>query len=326
VADPTPLELNWKKPLGEVVNLPPDPGLTAEWAERHRLYSTLVLALVSTYWNGNKRGDRGLYPWREGQRDNRFATAANPDGFQSQLYVGGNYQGHNIACIAVDGEGDIIDFDFNHNELFNSSVEHAESRLIRRVFSLAQLSDGWQLKTPGASARKAYGTLLNNVTVYTSLESCAQCAGIMTLGRVERVVYLQSDPGQFMVGNLLYKLGDGAPRPLSGADIGLSHFDSLNNAYMRFQERVGKTPFFHQDRSSMPDKSASVTSFLCTDLAKAVFDTGLKEMLTLDTCKYPDFRPAGVANAKSNQEIIGHCRDFLAYAGQAGRRGTPHKL
>src|SRR3981189_2447238 len=42
------------------------------------------------------------------------------------------YLGHNIACIAVDGNGEIIDFDFNHNDLFRSSAEHAESRMVRR--------------------------------------------------------------------------------------------------------------------------------------------------------------------------------------------------
>ena len=39
------------------------------------------------------------------------------------------YLGHNIACIAVDGNGEIIDFDFNHNDFFRSSAEHAESRI-----------------------------------------------------------------------------------------------------------------------------------------------------------------------------------------------------
>src|SRR5262249_60859373 len=34
------------------------------------------------------------------------------------------YVGHNIACIAVDGNGEIIDFDFNHNHFFRSSAEH----------------------------------------------------------------------------------------------------------------------------------------------------------------------------------------------------------
>ncbi len=51
---------------------------------------------------------------------------------------GDRYLGHNIACIAVDENGSILDFDFNHNELFNSSAEHAEARLVRRLFSLNQ--------------------------------------------------------------------------------------------------------------------------------------------------------------------------------------------
>ena len=49
-----------------------------------------------------------------------------------------SYLGHNIAAIAVSPTGRIVDFDFNHNELFNSSAEHAEARLLRRLFALGK--------------------------------------------------------------------------------------------------------------------------------------------------------------------------------------------
>src|SRR6478735_1018988 len=105
----------WTKPLSEFATLPAaeiEPGLR----ERHTIYSLLTMAVVASQFNGNKHGDRGDYgPWREGQ-----------------------------VALAVDARGTIVDFDFNHNEVFNSSVEHAESRLVRRLFGLAQVFDPWR--------------------------------------------------------------------------------------------------------------------------------------------------------------------------------------
>ena len=58
----------------------------------------------------------------------------------------------------------------------------------------------------GRARRSAgYGTLLADVSIYTSLESCAQCSGIMALANVREVAYLQYDQGQYLVGNLMYR-------------------------------------------------------------------------------------------------------------------------
>ena len=118
----------WNKPLSELVDIGPYNATPAEM-ERHRVYANLVLALLHGYFNGNKDGETGEYPWQPSQRIAGTGTQS--------LYAGGRYLGHNICCIAVDGDGDIIDGDFNHNSIFNSSVDHAEARLIQRIFSLA---------------------------------------------------------------------------------------------------------------------------------------------------------------------------------------------
>ena len=126
----------WTHPLSEFATLPPaelEPGLR----ERHGIYSLLTMAVVASQFNGNKHGDRGDYgAWRKGQ------VALEAGG--NRVYRGGTYLGHNIGAIAVDARGTIVDFDFNHNEVFNSSVEHAESRLVRRLFGLAQVFDPWR--------------------------------------------------------------------------------------------------------------------------------------------------------------------------------------
>ena len=79
----------------------------------------------------------------------------------------------------------MIDFEFNHNEIFNSSAEHAEARLIRRVFSLSQINNGWDVLAAGDKKDAKYGNIFSAVTIYTSLESCAQCSGIMALANVQ---------------------------------------------------------------------------------------------------------------------------------------------
>lgn len=313
----------WNLPVKDLV-LMPAPQLLPEQVERHQLYCLLLMALLAHYWNGNKRGKDGTYPWREKQK--------RPDG----QYQGGDYLGHNIACIAVDAEGDIIDFDFNHNEVLSSSVEHAEARLIRRVFSLTQINNGWATHDVSSAAPPiAYSTLLSDVTVYTSLESCSQCSGIMALGSVKEVVFLQRDPGQSSIGNILRMLGpiSGSyrpPLPIPADLLGFSYFGQLDTAFAQFEKGVPNQPFF-VPQTGKPDRSPSITSFLCTDLAMDIFNAGRDHFSQLANVNYPNFKPkrdngAEIPKALSNQEVLVQAKRFLTYASSAGRRGTPHKL
>ena len=90
---------------------------------------------------------------------------------------------------------------------------------MRRLFSLNQSYNDWQTVDPAQAAFVKYGNALNGVTVYTSLESCAQCSGVMTLAACRRVVYLQTDPGQYRVGNSLYNLSRPAPKKATERDL-----------------------------------------------------------------------------------------------------------
>jgi len=313
----------WSSEVKDLVLLPV-PALSDGEKERHTLYSVLLMALVAHYWNGNKNGLDGDYPWRAKQK--------RPDG----QYLGGDYLGHNIACLAVDGQGEVIDFDFNHNNLLNSSVEHAESRLIRRIFSLTQLYDGWAVRKPPTDQKpRPYSTILDQVTVYTSLESCSQCSGIMALGSVKEVVYLQRDPGQSSIGNILRNLSAqggasfAAPLPVPADAFSLECFGELEKGYSEFSKEVTSKPF-HIDRDGKKDTSASITSFLCTDRALEVFKEGQRRVVGLQV-KFPGFKPKtpdGKDDSRvlSNQEVVDHIQRFFAYATRDGRRGTPHKL
>lgn len=360
----------WNEQVQQFAQLEPN-SFSDEEKERHRMYSLLVMGLIRRFWNGNKLGETGDYGiWRTAQQ-----IATLPDG--RHLYDGGTYIGHNIAALAVDGEGRIIDYDFNHNDLFDSSVEHAESRLVRRVFALNQIYDPWAAEeaapggAPGpnaarlarrprnqrsvfatsvtdrplpsaeaaaaATADKAaagavpYTTLLKDVTIYTSLESCAQCSGIMCLGSVKDIIYLQWDQGQFLIGNIMWKatqaqqIGFLAPRPIRGDEFGFQYFMQLNEANEAFNNEVATNPFYVTPGKS-PNTLGGPTSFLCTDKALEVYSAAADELHGWTVSKFPEFKPAGVPSALTNQQVLTECRGFLRWASDVGSRGTPHRV
>jgi tRNA(Arg) A34 adenosine deaminase TadA len=313
----------WNGPVKDLVTLPVL-QLPPAQVERHLMYCGLLSALMVHYWNGNKRGKEGEYPWRMKQM------------LPNQQYKGGDYLGHNIACLAVDAEGEIIDFDFNHNEVFSSSVEHAESRLIRRIFSLAQLNNGWATKGVAAPAEPTpYSNILSDVTVYTSLESCSQCSGIMALGSVKEVVFLQRDPSQNSIGNILRQLSPErssfkAPLPIPADTLGFGVFSELGAAYDQFARDVAAKPFFIP-KAGRPDKSTSITSFLCTDQALDLFAKAKQDFDALQEPRFPDHVPTAangmpIPDALSNRKVLAHAKAFFGYATTQGKRGTPHQL
>jgi tRNA(Arg) A34 adenosine deaminase TadA len=333
-SDPNdPLTYYWPRPVSELATVR-SCVFSPQIAFRHRVFSLLAMALIADAWNGNKKGQWGDYPFRTGQR-----IAPN-------LYDGGRYLGHNIACIAVDGRGEIIDFEFNHNDLFNSSAEHAESRLVRRIFSLNQVFDHWQTIDPNDIVDVPSTTTLSSVTIYTTLESCAQCSGIMTLANLKSVVYLQSDPGQYRIGNILFNLSNprpvshptslappvqkyGAPEPISADLFGFAHESALEASYQRFVAAMGANGayFWKSANGEPPDTSTSITSFLCTDEARSIFDAAARELDMLPL-EYDSFQP-GLPNeaipALTNAEVLNQARRFRQYVRNAGHRGTPHK-
>jgi len=349
-ADQDPIKQYWDKQLRDIVSvdLSKDAPELADDAvkERHRIYCHLLMKLVVRFWNGNKRGPIGSYPLRKNQIETQEALGqryrgdmiANPEGARVNW---DRYLGHNIACIAVDGNGEIIDFDFNHNDFFRSSAVHAESRMVRRLFSLADIRDSWKTGQPIGDRSRAFS--LNDVTLYTSLESCAQCSGVMSLGGVKQIVYLQNDFTAYMIGNIMYNLANrigklpGAPVPIPASEIGLPQFKLLNDANLAFVKNItdaknrndlSQAFFVSQDGSSVKDFAPSITSFLCTDTAYDIFKAGVQLLDTM-TLNFPERRHPNDPDhleVKTNDQCLKEARDFYKYADIEGYRGSPHKL
>lgn len=337
-----PLKDFWLEPVGLLCELNEPWVATPEWQERHRIYAYLLMALVYHYWNGYKYGrpkKTGDYPL------NPVATA------DDSPWLDGAWFGYNIGAVAVDALGYVLDFDFNHNDLFSSSAEHAEARLVRRLYSLAQINDAWgvlpgALPKQGDSPTDVRRVTLNGVTVYASLESCAQCAGVMALAQIQQVVYLQTDPQYFFIGRILRNLTSDrgrAPLPISGGEIALPFFEELDREFKQFatlqagKDETKAQPFWQGGT----DKhwSSSVTSFLCTEVARSIFKRG-SDKLT-GPLRYPDFVPqpdggtaetAGGAAPLSARKMLTNAEAeleaarFLEYAKRSGLRGTPHNI
>jgi tRNA(Arg) A34 adenosine deaminase TadA len=343
-----PFAKNWAKPLREVVQVDPivaAPELANEAVkERHRIYCHLLMKLMVRFWNGNKRGPLGSYPRRAKQMEAvqpvqptqryRGDMIENPD----RLRVNWDrYVGHNIACVAVDGNGEIIDFDFNHNDFFRSSAEHAESRMVRRLFSLTDIFDSW--KTGNRIGDRSRAFSLQNVTLYTSLESCAQCSGVMSLGGVKQVVYLQNDFTAYMIGNIMFNLANpvsglpGAPEPIAASAVGLQQFQALNDANLAFVKDIqdakarndSTRAFFISPDKTFVDFDPSITSFLCTDTARDIFEAGGKQLDAM-TLEFPNEKHPDERDVLTNQECLEEARSFFKYADLEGYRGSPHKL
>jgi tRNA(Arg) A34 adenosine deaminase TadA len=348
-----PLARYWLKNVSHLIDvkLPQELSLAAA-QERHRIYALLLMALVVRFWNGNNNGPLGDYPFREDQKDTDPAVSQTCRRYRGDLNVSKDsgriswdrYLGHNIACIAVDGKGEILDFDFNSNAIFRSSAEHAELRMVRRLFSLTDLIDDW--KTERLMPQESKPVALKDVTIYTSLESCAQCSGVMSLARVKQVVYLQNDPGAYRIGNIVYNLagnepsdpdGDGsalAALPIPASAIGLPYFEHLNRSYEKFRDqqfeakKLGDAShaYFVSCDHSRVEYTASIsgiTSFLCTDMALDIFRKGASAFESMNLI---DSAYRTQPDSWSNQRCLDGAKRFFQYADVEGFRGSPHKL
>ena len=286
--------------------------------DRHRPFLYLLMRIVRRFWNGNRFGVNGDYPYRSKQRTG------------SIFDNGEDYKGHNIAAIAVDGAGKVIDFDFNHNLVFRSSLEHAEARLLRRIFALTGLRSGWSLGDEREDVRDRYSTTLGQVTIYTSLEPCAQCAGIMALARVKEVVYLQSDDGAMRAANVLYNLKPygASPTPIQASQCGVDFGKKLEDAFEYYKVKVSDPkhpPFFVPvDKSKTPDRGTSLATFLCTDGARDIFEEGAALFSQLVDARRQAEDDEGDPIRPATLDSLLDMAEFFEYVNQGGHRGTPH--
>lgn len=87
-------------------------------------------------------------------------------------------RGHNIGSVLVHlPTGTVVNWGRNCNKITNNGSNHGEVRLIRSFLQ----------STPNLM-------YLDDYCIYTTLEPCAMCSGMMCLTKVPRSVYGQTDP------------------------------------------------------------------------------------------------------------------------------------
>jgi hypothetical protein len=144
----------------------------------------------------------------------------------------------------------------------------------------------------------------------------------MTLGNAKEVIYLQEDPGQYKIGNIMFRLTEStdpskkalAPRPIPAETFGFSYYSLLTGKFNEYKGTSG---------------NSSITSFLCTEAAYLVFLEAENELhqLQQNGLEFPDWKiklPSGEESRLSNKDTLEECINFYKYFAEKGRRGTPH--
>jgi hypothetical protein len=172
-----------------------------------------------------------------------------------------------------------------------------------------------------------------NVSIYTTLEPCAQCTGIMALAGIKEIIYVQPDDGTMRVSQVLYRLKPygKAPKPIIGRLCGGTDYGKLlSDAYEVFKKQVfsGTPVWVDAADPTNKDTTPSLTSFLCTD---AAFDIIGRATSALPPPHYETYtrslEPAQEPIATgmfTNQEVRDEVVNFLSYASRLGHRGTAH--
>lgn len=91
---------------------------------------------------------------------------------------GRDARGHNIGGIIVDGNFEVVNWERNSNGAMCNGTQHGEVRTMLKHLNRTGSRD--QLK---------------NHQIYTSLEPCMMCSGMMMQSEVLRTVYMQTDNG-----------------------------------------------------------------------------------------------------------------------------------
>lgn len=158
---------------------------------------------------------------------NDWQTASNPQ-----------RRGHNIGSVLADQNGHPVFWSRNANKVRDDASQHGEVRLIQNYLTCDGVAD--------------YAT---GLTVYSTLEPCAMCSGMMTLTQVSRVVYGQSDPGYGGAAKALLSIN--YPNVYEDSPLNTSEFKKKVDSSYKTWSTSGK---------------GGVTSYLLSDDAKSLFD------------------------------------------------------
>jgi len=160
-------------------------------------------------------------------------------------------RGYNIGSVLVDADNFVVNYACNSVNITHNESQHGEVRLIQSYLDTTKQFS------------------LNDFTIYTSLEPCAMCSGMMKLTEVRRTVYGQTDPAY---GKALERL------QLNSASCGGT------NGYTPYPHPVisDKAPDLISpriDSAYSANPNAHITEFLVTEAARIQFEAAEHQFL-----------------------------------------------
>lgn len=178
---------------------------------------------------------------------------------------GDSSRGYNIGCILVNKDHYPVYWAVNSvNQFKKNKTQHGEVRLMQ----------GYEETSKEATVK--------GLTIYTTLEPCCMCSGMMTLNQIYRTVYGQSDPEY---GKALERLQ---------LD---SRTCSSINGYSPYPRAVipNKSPDKVSLRidaafNTFQKKENSITAFLSTEEARSLYEQANQAFLQFKT-SYPENKP-----------------------------------
>jgi tRNA(adenine34) deaminase len=203
-----------------------------------------------------------------------------------------NKRGYNIGSVLLDKDtvdGKLVFWAYNCNNITENETQHGEVRLM--LGYLAKLHAERKLGKSVPNIKN-----LDGYTIYTTLEPCAQCAGMMTLQKVKRTIYGQTDPGfgkaieRLKLDSTKLENGYGPyPRPVISERSITPYADLLEKAcekYMKDNGEVHITSFLKSEPAHMIFKQAY------EEFKKYTVKEQLNDVFLLDARKLLDSVPA----------------------------------
>jgi tRNA(Arg) A34 adenosine deaminase TadA len=190
-----------------------------------------------------------------------------------QTSAGDASRGYNIGSVLVDPANDVVCWGVNSVNVTQSGTQHGEVRLITNY---------------QANVRRFS---LKGYVIYTTLEPCAMCSGMMTLQSVARTIFGQRDPdfGDAIQHLTLNSKSIGGYCPYPRGVISAE-------AHNAFTARLDQEYCKYYNATSSP----SLTDWLASDVAHGIYADAYQQLLKYEV-KYPE-----------NQHYLDGARQFLA--------------
>jgi len=227
------------------------PAVVAMQQEVDEIWSLLAMAIAYKDWQGNVQQDR----------------------------AGEHPRGHNIAALLVDPLGQPVYWARNDRFATDNGTDHSEVRVMRNFLDcphrLQYLGEQSPASYPGARQGKGF-------TLYTTLDPCVMCTGMMLMNHLTRAVYVQSDPDY---GNVVQRLKSAEksgwppyPVTLDIRQADIPEAKLLDQAYAKLGQKDVIIPFLRSPQAEriFADATERLRGFQSEHGQQALVETALR--------------------------------------------------